>query len=83
MLRSIVLDCGLTEELKWSVPCYTVEGRNVLIINAFINDFVISLLKVVLLKDPVGILEKPGDNSQTIRFAQFTDVNQIVEKEMV
>ena len=76
-LRKIVLDCGLTEELKWSVPCYTHNKKNLLIVAAFKEYCSISFFKGSLLKDPKGILEKPGENSQAARLIRFTTVKQI------
>jgi uncharacterized protein YdeI (YjbR/CyaY-like superfamily) len=77
MLRQIVLDCGLTEELKWGVPCYTVQGKNVLLVSAFKNHCAISFFKGALLADQKGILVKPGENSQASRLIKITDVSQI------
>lgn len=76
-LREIVLDCGLTEELKWSMPCYTQNKKNILIVAAFKEFCSISFFKGSLLKDPKGILEKPGENSQAARLIRFTSVKQI------
>lgn len=82
-LREIVLDCGLTEELKWSVPCYTFEGNNVAIVSAFKEYCSISFFKGVLLKDPNKILSKQGENSQSGRIIKFTDVQKIIDLESV
>jgi uncharacterized protein YdeI (YjbR/CyaY-like superfamily) len=82
-LRQVVLDCGLTEELKWGVPCYTVDGKNVLIVSALKNYCGISFFKGVLLDDPHGILEKPGANSQSYSLIKFTKVEEITEREEV
>ncbi|MTI39559.1 YdeI/OmpD-associated family protein [Fulvivirga lutimaris] len=76
-LRSIVLDCGLTEELKWGVPCYTYKNANVAIVSAFKEYCSLSFFKGVLLKDSEHILVKQGDNSQSARLLKFTDVEQI------
>lgn len=76
-LREIVLDCGLTEELKWGVPCYTDNGKNLMIVSAF-NDYTsLSFFKGVLLKDEGGHLVSPGENSQSARLLKFTSVEQI------
>lgn len=83
VLREIVLECGLTEELKWGVPCYTFEGNNVLIIGAFKEFCSLSFFKGVLLKDANGILSKQGENSQAGRIIKFTEVQQIIEKEAI
>lgn len=83
ILREIVLGCGLTEELKWSVPCYTFEGNNIAIVSAFKEFCSISFFKGSLLKDADGILVKQGENSQAARLAKFTDVSQILEIESI
>ncbi len=79
-LRRLLLQCGLTEERKWGSPCYTLNGKNVVMIAAFKDNCSLSFLKGVLLKDDHGILEKPGENSQSVRFARFTDVKQITNQ---
>lgn len=81
LLRSIVLDCGLTEEIKWSVPCYTYQGGNVLIVGAFKEYCSISFFKGALLEDAAFILEKPGENTQAGRLIRFTGVDEIRELE--
>ncbi|MBI9049374.1 MAG: YdeI/OmpD-associated family protein [Anaerolineaceae bacterium] len=82
-LRSILLDSELTEELKWSVPCYTYDNKNILIMAAFKEYCAISFFKGVLLKDPNGILETPGKNTQAGRLLKFTNVNEIIEMESI
>jgi uncharacterized protein YdeI (YjbR/CyaY-like superfamily) len=82
-LRRIVLDCGLTEELKWYQPCYTFQNGNVLIISGFKEYCVLSFIKGALLKDAKGILVKPGENTQSARVIRFTKVQQIVEMEPI
>ncbi len=61
LLRQIAIDCALTEEIKWGVPCYTYEGRNVLLVSALLEYCAISFLKGALLSDPHHVLEKPGE----------------------
>jgi uncharacterized protein YdeI (YjbR/CyaY-like superfamily) len=80
-LRAIVLECGLTEELKWRQPCYSFNGKNVLIISAFKDNCVLSFLKGELLSDSEGILVSPGENSQSVKFAKFTSVKSILDLE--
>jgi uncharacterized protein YdeI (YjbR/CyaY-like superfamily) len=82
-LRKIVLDCELTEELKWGVPCYTYQGSNVAIVAAFKEYCALGFFKGVLLKDTNGILEKPGKNTQSDRVIRFTNVQEIVEIEPI
>ena len=82
-LRRIVLESGLTEELKWKIPCYTFEGSNVALVSAFKEYASLSFFKGVLLKDELGLLTQPGPNSQAVRQFKFTDVNTIIELEAV
>ena len=77
-LRMIILDCGLSEEVKWRVPCYTFGGNNVLFIGRFKESCVLSFVKGVLLKDAKRILIQQSENSQSVRIIRFTDVQQIV-----
>jgi uncharacterized protein YdeI (YjbR/CyaY-like superfamily) len=83
VLRQIVLECGLTEELKWSVPVYTFDDKNVVIVGAFNDNCVLSFPKGALMKDPNGILEKPGKNTQAGRVVRFTDLQKVIELESV
>lgn len=77
-LREIVLDCGLTEELKWGVPCYTFNKTNVIMLGGFKDYCLISFLKGVLLHDSEKILQKPGENTQSGRIIPFTDIQKII-----
>ncbi|WP_323756388.1 YdeI/OmpD-associated family protein [Roseivirga sp.] len=82
-LRRIVLDCGLTEESKWGVPCYTFQGNNIGIVSAFKEYASLSFFKGALLQDTNHILEKPGENTQAARLLKFTDVKQVMEMESI
>ena len=82
-LRQLVLSCGLTEELKWKVPCYTHNGHTILMVVAFKESATLSFFKGALLKDEHGILEKPGKNSQAGRVVRFTQVEEIAALEDV
>lgn len=82
-LRHIVLSCGLTEEVKWGVPCYTYQKNNVLIVSAFKDNCTLSFFKGSLLSDTDNILIKPGEESQAARLIRFTHVKQIAELEDV
>ena len=82
-LRKLVLDCGLTEELKWGVPCYTHEQSNIAIVSAFKEYCALSFFKGALLKDSKRILEMPGENSQSARLIRFTSVQEIAGLESV
>lgn len=83
LVREIVLDCGLTEELKWSHPVYTFEKKNIVMIGAFNENCVLSFFKGALLKDADGILQKPGENTQAGRVIRFTEVQKIIEMESI
>lgn len=76
-LRSIILDCGLTEELKWGVPCYIWHDSNILLIHAFKEYCAILFHKGVLLKDTDGLLIQQTKNVQSARQIRFTEVAQI------
>lgn len=82
-LRMIVLDCQLTEELKWGKPCYTYQKSNIVILQGFKEFCALLFTKGALLNDPDGILEKPGENTQAGRRIPFTDVREIVEMEPI
>ena len=82
-LRRIVLDCGLTEELKWGKPFYTFQESNVVVIWGFKEHCALGFCKGALLKDANGILSKPGENTQAVRKIRFTDVREIVEMEPI
>ena len=82
-LREIVLDCGLTEELKWGVPCYTYKDANVIIIHGFKNYCAIMFFKGVLLADTHKILFQQTKNVQETRQARFTSVKDIVKLEAI
>ena len=82
-LREIVLDCGLTEELKWNHPVYTWQKSNIILLGAFNENCVISFFKGALLKNASRILSKPGENTQAARVGRFTDVREIFELESI
>ena len=77
-LRAILLDCPLTEELKWGKPCYTFQERNVVILQGFKDYCALLLPKGVLLKDPKWILIQQTENVQAARQLRFTNVQEIV-----
>jgi len=82
-LRTIVLDCGLTEELKWGVPCYTFQKNNIVLIHVFKEYCALLFFKGALLKDTNGILIQQTKNVQAGRQIRFTNVREIVEMETV
>ncbi|MEQ8576807.1 MAG: DUF1801 domain-containing protein, partial [Fulvivirga sp.] len=82
-LRSILLDTGLTEELKWGCPCYTENKSNVVLIHGFKEYCALLFHKGALLKDPEGILIQQTENVQSARQMRFTDLQEIVNSEAV
>ncbi len=77
-LRQIVLDTGLKEEMKWGIPVYTLNGKNILSISALKPFANVSFFKGVLLNDKHNILQQQG-NLQSDRLIQFTHVNDIIK----
>jgi uncharacterized protein YdeI (YjbR/CyaY-like superfamily) len=82
-LRTIVLDCGLTEEWKWRGPWYTFQQGVIVGIYGLKAYGALAFFKGVLLQDARGILVRPGENSQTVRQARFTSVREIAEMEPI
>ncbi|MBE7896934.1 hypothetical protein G7L40_16400 [Paenibacillus polymyxa] len=82
-LRAIMLDCQLTEELKWGKPCYMFQNSNIAIIQGFKEHCALMFFKGALLKDPNGILIKPGEDTQAGRQIRFTNIEEIVEMETI
>lgn len=83
MLRKIILDCGLKEELKWGVPCYTLSGKNVVLMHGFKEYCALLFHKGALLKDTDGILVQQTENVQAARQIRFTGTEEIEELEAV
>lgn len=82
-LRAIVLDCLLTEELKWGVPCYTFQKSNILLIHVFKEYCAVLFIKGALLNDADGILIQQTENVQATRQIRFANVQEIVEMESI
>ena len=82
-LRSIILDCGLTEELRWGKPCYTLEKSNIVLIHGFKEYCALLFSKGVLLKDPKGILVQQTGNVQGARQIRFTNLREIAGMETI
>jgi uncharacterized protein YdeI (YjbR/CyaY-like superfamily) len=82
-LRVIALDSGLTEELKWGCPCYTLNSNNIVLIHAFKDYCAFLFFKGALLKDTDGILIQQTENVQAARQIRFTSLMQIIEMEAI
>lgn len=82
-LRTIILDCGLTEELKWGCPCYTFGKSNIVLIHGFKDYCALLVFKGALLNDANGILIQQTENVQSARQIRFTNVREIVKLERI
>jgi uncharacterized protein YdeI (YjbR/CyaY-like superfamily) len=79
----IILDCGLTEELKWGCPCYTLKKKNIVLIHVFKEYCAILFFKGALLKDPKNILVQQTENVQVARQVRFTNLKEIIQQERI
>jgi uncharacterized protein YdeI (YjbR/CyaY-like superfamily) len=82
-LRKIILDCQLTEELKWGWPCYTLQESNIVLIHCFKEYCALLFFKGALLKDARGLLIQQMEHVQSARQIRFTNVREIVEREPI
>lgn len=82
-LRTVILGSQLTEELKWGVPCYTLQNKNVVLIHGFKEYCAILFVKGALLKDAKGVLIQQTENVQSARQIRFTSVQEIVKAEKI
>lgn len=80
-LRRIALECGLAEELKWGCPCYTVNGKNVVLIHGFKDYCALLFHKGALLEDQQGLLVQQTKNVQSARQMRFTTLTEIMKRE--
>lgn len=83
MLRTIILDCQLNEELKWGCPCYTFQKKNVILIHGFKEYCAVLFIKGVLLHDTHGVLIQQTEYVQAARQIRFTNVGEIIEIEKI
>jgi uncharacterized protein YdeI (YjbR/CyaY-like superfamily) len=82
-LRKIVLDCGLTEELKWGCPCYTFQKSNIVLMHTFKEYCALLFFKGALLKDANGLLVQQTKNVQAARQIRFTSAREIVKQKRI
>jgi len=80
-LRTVILGCGLTEELRWGKPCYTFQKSNVVLIHGFKEYCALLFFKGALLKDVKGVLIQQTENVQAARQVRFTNVQEILKLE--
>lgn len=82
-LREVALDCGLTEEFKWSKPCYAFEGTNIVVIQGFKAYCALLFMKGYLLSDPENVLIKMGENTVVGRQIRFATAEEVIAMEPV
>lgn len=82
-LRTLILECGLVEELKWGVPCYTYQKANILLIHGFKEYFAIAFFKGALLNDANCVLIQQTENVQSGRQIRFTSLKEIIKQESI
>ena len=82
-LRTIILDCGLIEELKWGCPCYTFQDTNIVLIHGFKEYCALLFFKGALLNDPNNILIQQTKNVQSARQIRFTNIREITKMERI
>jgi len=80
-LRAIILACDLSEDLKWGQPCYSLDGKNIILMHAFKEYCAVLFHKGALLKDPKGILIQQTKNVQAARQIRFTSLQDVVKVE--
>ena len=83
ILRITVLDCQLNEELKWGVPCYTLEQSNIVLIHTFKDYCALLFFKGALFKDPNSILVQQTKNVQSARQIRFSNAQEILEMQPI
>ncbi len=76
-VRALLLDTELDETLKWGAPCYTLGGKNVVMLSALVDHATLSFFKGSALDDPQGLLEKPGPNTRVGRVVRVSTVEQV------
>ena len=82
-LRTIVLDCGLTEALKWGVPCYQLNKSNIVLIHVFKEYCALLFFKGALLNDANKILIQQTEHVQAARQIRFTNISEIVKMKAI
>lgn len=82
-LRQICVDAGLDEVVKWGHPCYAYDGRNIVVIGAFRENFRISFFNAALMKDPQGVLVHAGPNTKHAGIMRFTTNAQVTEQHAI
>lgn len=76
-IRPVLLDRGLSEEIKWGKPCYVHDGANIAILQEMKEFLALMFFKGALLADPEGVLEEQGPNTRSARRMRFTSVDDV------
>lgn len=82
-LRQICLASDLTEDLKWGCPCYTLEGKNIVLIHTFKEYCALLFFKGALMNDPESILIQQTENVQSARQIRFVHMHEVIDREAV
>ncbi|WP_347555092.1 DUF1801 domain-containing protein [Robbsia sp. KACC 23696] len=77
IMRALALECGLSEDMKWGQPCYTADGRNIVLFHGFKEYCAFLFFKGALLADPERLLVAQTENTQSARQIRFTDSAQV------
>jgi uncharacterized protein YdeI (YjbR/CyaY-like superfamily) len=77
VLRALLLDCGLTEKIKWGKPCYCLDDANIVVIQEFMDHLALMFFKGVLLEDPEEVLHDQGPNSHAAKRIKFTSIEEV------
>jgi len=80
LMRDLCHEAGLEETVKWRQPCYTAEGKNVVVLQGFKKDCALGFFQGVLMEDPEGLLFQPTKNSQSARRVSFTSIQDISDR---
>jgi uncharacterized protein YdeI (YjbR/CyaY-like superfamily) len=78
-LQTVLLDCDLTEEIKWGKPCYGHDGKNIAIMQPMKGFLALMFFKGALLEDPLGMLREQGPNSRSAKRLELTSVEDVTE----
>lgn len=79
LLRKILLECGVNEELKWGQPCYMYQKTNIILLGGFKDSCIISFLKGALMSDSESVLTSAGENTRSARIIRFTNTQDIIK----
>ncbi|MDE1205987.1 YdeI/OmpD-associated family protein [Tenacibaculum larymnensis] len=79
LLRQICLDCGLEEDFKWMHPCYTFQGKNIVLIHGFKDYCALLFYKGALLKDTERVLIQQTENVQSARQIRFNKPEEVLD----